>query len=404
MISYDEALKIIRAAAGKATATTCALAKAQGRVLATPIIANANLPAFDNSAMDGFAMRANGFAGEIRLSVEQSIAAGDTPTASAATGAVEIMTGAPVPAWCETVVPVENVRVGPQAGTITVDGPIAINRHIRRAGEDVAVGDPLLDVGHQISAEDMMMLAALGVDRVPVLAQPKIAVISTGAELVDDANVPLAPGQIRNSNQPFLVAALQNWSVTVVAMPGHPDEEKAFNLTLQQAMDDGAKLIISTGAVSMGKRDFVPAALEDIGATLLFHKCQIRPGKPILIAKLPNGALFFGLPGNPISAAVGLRFFVVPVLREILKLGKEPVQKAKLVGRFSKHHQLRMFAKAKQINDDGVLRVEVLSGQQSFRMASLLAANCWAEIPETAADLTDGDLVRIYPFIGNEPV
>ncbi|MBL4595919.1 MAG: hypothetical protein JKX99_05010, partial [Robiginitomaculum sp.] len=85
-------------------------------------------------------------------------------------------------------------------------------------------------------------------------------------------------------------------------------------------------------------------------------------------------------------------------------LGKEPVQKAKLVGRFSKHHQLRMFAKAKQINDDGVLRVEVLSGQQSFRMASLLAANCWAEIPETAADLTDGDLVRIYPFIGNEPV
>jgi molybdopterin molybdotransferase len=405
MIEYKQARKRIKKAARAVKLATedCALDLAQGRVLAAPVLANVDLPAFDNSAMDGYALRAQTETGELRLPVVKSIAAGDLPSETEMDGAVEIMTGAPVPHWCETVVPVENVEIergeDGEPTAISLHGPIVIDQHIRRAGEDVTNGEELLAPGRVLSPEVIMMLAALGQSNVSVKACPKVSLISTGAELVDQPNIPLQPGQIRNSNQPFLAAKLMGWPVEVDAMTGHPDTKDEFLKMLRAAVSGGSQIIISTGAVSMGNRDFVPDALAEMGAQTIFHKSRIRPGKPILFAVLPNGALFFGLPGNPISAAVGFTFFVLPALRKILGLKEPAPQSARLVNNFSKRAGLRMFAKACCWNQKGKMLVEILPGQQSFRMNPLLAANCWAEIPEDAASVEPGAKLRIHPFM-----
>ncbi|VAW02633.1 Molybdopterin molybdenumtransferase [hydrothermal vent metagenome] len=408
MITYSEALEHIAAhsAALKLTSQPCALAQIQGRVLASPVEATANLPAFDNSAMDGFAMRANPAQGQIHLPVCSQILAGDAPAGNEnPASAVQIMTGAPVPNWCQSVVPIENVTAKYDASnqpiSITTNGPIAAGQHIRLAGQDVRQGDMVLPAGRQIGAGDVMMLAALGVEDANIVQRPKIALISTGAELIDDAATELAPGQIRNSNQPFLVASLANWPVQTDAMSGHPDTLEDFIPMVERALENGAHIIISTGAVSMGVRDFVPDALRQLGAEIIFHKCKIRPGKPILLAKLPNGTLFFGLPGNPVSAAVGFRFFVLPALRHILGMTAPAIRYAKLTHAFTKRAGFCLFAKAKVQNLDGQMQIEILPGQQSFRIAPLLEANCWAQLPQTTSELAAGELLQFHQLTGS---
>jgi len=317
---------------------------------------------------------------------------------------VQIMTGAPVPDGCETIIPIENVELeqGENGDIIAIrlKAPLAAGRHIRRAGEDVKAGQTLLSPGRRISAEDVMMLSALGLQTVTVMVRPKVSLISTGAELIDDPKIPLQPGQIRNSNQPYLSASLQNWPVEVEKINGHPDTQDAFLVFLNEAISNGSHMIISTGAVSMGVRDFVPDALRAIGARIVFHKCRIRPGKPVLFAVLPNGCLYFGLPGNPVSSAVGFAFFALPALRRLLAVGDQPLVLAKLDKAFSKRADLRMFAKAVFRVVDGQTKLTILPGQQSFRMKPWIEANCWAELPEDQAEFAAGEPLAVHLFPG----
>ncbi|MBL4616386.1 MAG: molybdopterin molybdotransferase MoeA [Robiginitomaculum sp.] len=406
MISYQESLELIKTATDdfQLKFKYCDLDHLLGRVLAEPIYSPADLPGFDNSAMDGFAMKANPSDKLVQLSVLGNIAAGEVPQTEIGNGAIQIMTGAPVPIDCETVIPIENVQIETDQNdlplTIQVQGPILADQNIRKAGQDVRQGELVFSAGQKLNAEHIMMLAALGVSQAQVLARPKISLISTGAELVDDANTPLQPGQIRNSNQPFLAASLQTWPVETTQVAGHPDTQEQFLELLQQEINDGAQIIISTGAVSMGDRDFVPAALLEIGANIVFHKCKIRPGKPVLFAVLPNGSLFFGLPGNPVSAAVGFSFFVEPILRQILNQKEPEMQMARLSKGFNKRAGFCLFAKAKVFMKDSECQIEVLNGQQSFRIAPLAEANCWAELPEDRAEIKAGELVKFHKFAG----
>jgi molybdopterin molybdotransferase len=406
MISYQESLINIKAAISDfhLEAEPCELDDLLGRVLAKPITSPANLPEFDNSAMDGFAMEANPNEELLQLSVLGNIAAGEGAQTEIGNGAIQIMTGAPVPIDCETVIPIENVQIeADQNGlplTIQVQGPILADQNIRRAGQDVRQGELVFSAGQKISAEHIMMLAALGVSQAQVLSHPKISLISTGAELVDDPKTPLLAGQIRNSNQPFLAATLQSWPVETTQVTGHPDTQEQFLELLQQEISNGAQMVISTGAVSMGDRDFVPEALREIGANIIFHKCKIRPGKPVLFAVLPGGSLFFGLPGNPVSAAVGFSFFVEPVLRQILNQKKPETQMARLSKNFNKRAGFCLFAKARVFMQNSECQIEVLSGQQSFRIAPLTEANCWAELPEDRAEMQAGELVKFHKFAG----
>ncbi len=397
MISYDQALALIAKEAEPLCPKAIAPTEALGRVLAKDVVAERSLPPFDNTAMDGFALCAEDSTNApLDLPVVGSVAAGDAPDMGPQAGAVEIMTGAPMPGWCDCVVPVENVEVTRDDNgvptRIAIKTPIAHGAHIRRAGADVQAGQELIKARAVITPQIIAVLTALGVPEVLVSPRPSIALIGTGAEVVRDPHAALAPGQIYDSNTPYLRAALKGAGFAAEAMPGAPDETADFLNAIKMAQ--GADIIISTGAVSMGRRDFVPEALAQLGARTVFHKVAIRPGKPILFARLPNGTYFFGLPGNPVSAAVGLEFFVMPLLDALMGRARRAVMTAPLGNDFTKKQGLTMFAKARL----GAGKIEILGGQQSFRLAPLLAANGWAVLPADAGGMQAGDVVGFVPF------
>ena len=196
---------------------------------------------------------------------------------------------------------------------------------------------------------------------------------------------------------PFLAARLIAAGAELVYRRTVGDAPEAFRAALAEALQAGAEVVLSTGAVSMGRYDFVPDALRSLDARVHFHKVRIRPGKPLLFAKLASGALYFGLPGNPVSAAVGLRFFVEPALRAMLGLAAERPLRVPLAEAYAKRAPLRFHLKARLDSDgEGRLRAHVLPGQESFRILPLLASNAWVVLPEQADAFAAGTLVDVY--------
>jgi molybdopterin molybdotransferase len=395
-LTYEEALRIVRNACTKLGAEDCSISACIGRVLADPIISTVDLPPFDNSAMDGYALTGGTIvpAGS-ELDIEGEQAAGDG-VSRAGIGAWEIMTGARIPDGLDRVIPVEQTeRFGPSRVRLMAD--VTPGQNVRTAGSDVARGENVLHAGTALQAQHLMLLAALGVANVSVTQRPRVAVICTGRELVDDPAQALEAGQIRNSNGPFLAARLPLAGADVVHVETVGDDVDAFESALRRALDAGAKIVVTSGAVSMGRYDFVPQALERLGAQTLFHKVAIRPGKPLLFARLPNDVLLFGLPGNPIAVAVGLRFFVEPALRVMLGLPAEAVRRAALIKPYSKKPRLRFHLKSRlHVDAQGRLCVEVLEGQESYRIRPLADANAWAVVPADVDALPAGALVRVY--------
>lgn len=404
MITVAEAQALIRAQCRPLPMEVVTAAAAFGRVLAKDIRSPANLPPFDNSAMDGFAMAGGDLTLEAGLEFavcgEQS--AGEGWSQAQGEGAWEIMTGARMPDGLDTVVPVEQVEVlernaAGRPSRIRITAAVPPQQHVRRVGEDIAEGALAIAVGSWIGPAQQMLLAGLGIASVAVVRRPRVAVLCTGRELVDDAAVPLQPGQIRNSNGPFLAARLPLAGAELVHRETVPDDDAAFKMALARALGAGAEMVVSTGAVSMGRYDFIPPSLRGLGAELVFHKLAMRPGKPLLFARLAGGTLFFGLPGNPASSAVGQRFFVETALRAQLGLPDERPWRLPLAQSTHKKAGFRMFQKARlQLAADGRLAVELLRGQQSFQTQPLAAATVWAALPEATESLAAGALVDVY--------
>lgn len=402
MIAYDEALAmILREARPLPVVQRTPVA---GQVLAEAVESGEYLPPFDNAAMDGFALRVGdaGAAAGTEFDVLGAQAAGDAQAAARA-GAWEIMTGARIPDGLDAVIPVEQVEVlacdaDGKPARIRLQADVPRGQHVRLHGEDVRRGDRFLAAGTRLDAPQLMLLAALGVPLVDVRATPRVALLNTGRELVDDPAQPLASGEIRNSNGPYLARRIEQAGAELVLRQTVSDDAEAFFIAMEQARSAGAALVLSTGAVSMGRYDFIPDALRKLGATIHFHKVAIRPGKPLLFATLPNGALFFGLPGNPVSSAVGLRFFVEPALRAMLGLAPERPLRLPLLGGYRKRPALRFHLKGHvALDGDGRLQARVLPGQESFRIAPLAHSNAWIVVDASAGDLQDGALVDVYP-------
>lgn len=277
----------------------------QLKIFISPI----QVPSFRNSAMDGFAVCAAQLVSAseqspVTLKIQAAIAAGDVASIGQAETAVQIMTGAIVPEPYDAIVPVELVTVSGDAVTFTK--PARIGDHVRHPGEDVTKGQSVLRRGEAITPEAIMLLSALGVTEVAVAQIPRLHIISTGNEITDDYSLPLQGSQIYNSNAPYLLAVAQQQGLEVQYEGIVRDEPDLFERKIA-AIGEPA-IIISTGAVSKGVWDFIPESLKNLGATIHFHRVNIRPGKPVLFATLPNGSFYFGLPGNPISAAIGFTF------------------------------------------------------------------------------------------------
>ncbi|TAM10564.1 MAG: molybdopterin molybdenumtransferase MoeA [Nevskiaceae bacterium] len=406
LLDPDAALQRVLAACPTLPTERCrvvelAIPGSAPRILRAAVASPRALPPFDNSCLDGFALASNAdvVPAGTELAIEGEQAAGDTASRARDAGhaAWAIMTGARVPEGLDRVIAVECVERLQDPPRIRLLADIYTGQDIRRAGSDVGAGTRILDAGTALDARHYMLLAALGIGHVEVATRPRVAVICTGKELVDDPALPLASGQIYNSHKAYFRNRIPAAGAELVHEETVGDDEPAFAAAFARARATGPQVMISSGAVSMGNYDFVPRALRSLGAEILFHKLAIRPGKPLLFARFPDGMLYFGLPGNPISAAVGLRFFVERALRAMLGMPLERPYRAPLTSAFHKSAGFRHHLKARlAVDAGGQLAVTVLDGQESYRIAPLAAANAWALAPGDTTKLAAGALVDVY--------
>lgn len=410
-ISYAQALELILQASPAAIPERCAASQSLGRVLAAPVFSPQALPSFNNAALDGYALPAGDFPAAAEFVVEGRQAAGEQGAEASRDTAWEVTTGACMPGGLSTVVPVEQVEVvsrdpAGEPARIRLLAPVRHAQHVRRIGEDVGAGQAVLDATTWLRAPQLMLLSALGVVAPTVARRPKVAVISTGHELVDDPAQPLREAQIRNANRPYLCARVTGAGAELVGADTVDDNVENWRVALRRALDAGAEVIVTTGGVSMGRHDFVPAALAEQGAQILFHKVAIRPGKPVLFARLPNGTLYFGLPGNPVACAVGFRFFVETALRAMLGMPAEtpcwlPLSSATRNHRPAFRHYLKGRV---ALDGGGRCVVSALPGQESFRILPLSQANAWLVLPEGQDAFQAGDPAQVYSLGHEQPL
>jgi len=394
MITYQEALQCIADHTPHAdTSVTTPVARL---VCAENLSSPTDVPGFANSAMDGYAVRASDTnTGETtQLRVLGTITAGmATPENPAEAGtAWEIMTGAPVPEGYDAVIPVE--RTTQTNDFVEFNEAVPAGNNIRLAGEDFKQQDPLISAGTTLTAEMIMGLAAVGLDQLCCYLSPNVSIITTGDEISSKKADP-AKGLIRDSNRPYLESVIARSDARLTGSHSVSDHPEQLRQQIESCAAE-SDIILTTGGVSAGRMDFVPAVLESMGAEILFHKVAIRPGKPILMAKLPDGTIVFGLPGNPIAVAVGWRFFVQEAIARMLGQNGATTITAVLENETRSKNGLRFFAKARySTSDDGQLRVEVLPGQQSFKISPLMNANCWAVFEEDSETVAAGSTVKI---------
>lgn len=397
-ISFEEALAILGAtAAGRVPAPErLALSRCHGRVLAGEVVAAIPLPPFDNSAMDGFALRHADLevqGGDLVLAGEQF--------AGVATGVrlgpgqcLRITTGAPLPQGADTVAVRETARV--EGDRVRVPADVTAGANIRRAGEDVAIGDRVLVPGQVLTPARVSLAAALGLDQLLVAPRPTVAVFTTGDELVPPG-MPLAPGQIHDSNRELLLGLLRAEGLDPTAWPVLPDDPARVESMLRDAAAS-FDLVLTCGAVSAGERDHIPALLQARGR-VRFWKVRMKPGMPVLFGELGRAA-FLGLPGNPVS-----------VLATWLTLGRALVDglqgrsesrlrwHARLAAACGKSHARREFVRGRlSCAGDGALEVAPNPATGSHRMRAAADSDALLVLHEGPQSLQAGDMVEVLPF------
>lgn len=402
MIGYHEAVARLKDGAGRLPTQRVALADAVGRVLADDVVAMFALPPFDNAAMDGVALASTGRVASAgsEWEIGACIGAGDTPPQDDVS-AWDIMTGAALPARADTVVPVERIdrlppHVQEHAPRVRLLADVLPGANIRRRGEDVLPGQRLFDAGTLIDTAQLMLLAGAGIERVEVARRPRVALLATGREVVA-TGAPLPAGGIHDATSPYLTAAVVAAGAEMVQVTHVGDDVATFQAAIDAAVSRGADLVLSTGAVSKGRYDFVPAALETRGAEARFHGVAMRPGKPVFAARLREGPHFVGLPGNPLSAAVGFRFLVEPLLRAWLGMAPEPVRRLPLAMACGKRAGLHAaFHGTLHCDGEGRLQACIAEAQASFRLLPFSHSSVWITLPADADRIEAGALVGVH--------
>jgi molybdopterin molybdotransferase len=399
-MTVEEALHLVLGYVRPLPAERVPLLDALGRVLAEDAASDIDVAPFDNSAMDGFAVRAADLAGAseetpVALDVIAHIAAGDDP-AGIEVGpgeAARIMTGAPTPAGADSVVMVERTRVlegdGGIGSRVAFELEPKLGEHIRRRGEEVRAGDVVISAGEVLGPAGIGLLAATGHDAVAVYRRPRVAVISTGSELVEVAQVP-GPGKIRNSNSYSIAAQVLAAGGIPVRYPIVPDELDATRAAFEQAARE-CDFITTSGGVSVGDFDYVKPVLEELGE-LTFCKVKMRPGNPQTLGTI-GGVPFFGLPGNPTSTYVGFEMFVRPALRVLQGYSalERPKTLARLAHDVKKKQDRRYYLRGRVERDASRGFTASLAGSQSS--ALLTAAhrgNCFVVLPEGVGSFSAG--------------
>jgi molybdopterin molybdotransferase len=404
MIKVEDALKTILDNIRPMGLEAVDIPGSLGRVLGADIRAKRPNPAWDNSAMDGYALLATDTLGATadvpaRLRIIYDLPAGSAPKGAVKKGtAVRIMTGAPVPEGATAVVMVEDTLRG-EGGEVLVNREAREGDNIRKAGEDFKEGDVVLKKGALIRPAEVAMLATVGAGFVFVHKRPRVAVVSTGDELID-VNEDPGPGRIINSNGYAVSALVRECGGEPVDFGIARDTKESLSEKLRHAAE--ADCVISSGGVSVGDYDFVKDVLKDLGSQMVFWKVAMKPGKPLAFGMI-KGRPAFGLPGNPISSMVAFEEFVRPALLRLA--GHTAVQRAVWKARIKKDLKIRPgrrnFVRALLSYDrahDAGFCVEPLGSQGSGIISTMVAANSFIIVPEDSEGYKKGDMVPVQPI------
>jgi molybdopterin molybdotransferase len=398
MTTCQEALQLILERALPLPPRLTPLAEALGLVAAEAVLASAPVPPFTNSAMDGFALRAQDSAGAapdhpVRLPVAGEIPAGRQSSVTLGAGeAYRIMTGAAVPEGADSIVPVEEAAT--DAGWITLAAPVRRGAHVRLAGEDIRAGGLVVPMGVTLRPAELGVLAAIGRAGLAVHPRPRVAVITTGNELVDTGQVP-GPGQIRDANIHSLAAQVRAAGGLPVCFARVPDRREAVQATLAEALA-GADVVLTNGGISVGDFDCIKDVLETLGARQVFWRLAQKPGGPLGLWLL-EGKLVFGIPGNPVAAMLMFEEYVRPALRRMMGFTRlhRPERMGVLEVPWQKRADGRLnFLRVIARDVDGRLRVALTGPQGSGLLSSMMLANALALIPpDTLAVPAGGDIL-----------
>ncbi|MBV9485094.1 MAG: molybdopterin molybdotransferase MoeA [Frankiaceae bacterium] len=395
----DAHLADILSVVGPLSALDLTLPDAHHTVLTEDVHSTFPLPPFDNSAMDGYAVRAEDIRAAspesaIVLPVVGDVAAGSTTPYTVQPGlCVRIMTGAPIPPGADAVIPLEDTDGG--IAQVAIRKAVGSGHCIRRAGEDAPSGSEVLKAGTHLGATQLGLLAAIGRDRVHVRPRPRVVVLSTGSELVEPGQ-PLHLGQIPDSNSALLTAAAIEAGAIAYRVGIVPDEPGVLADTLEDQLIR-ADVIVTTGGVSVGTYDVVKEVLSRIG-TVKFDRVAMQPGMPQGFGTIgPDKTPFFGLPGNPVSAYVSFEVFVRPALRRML--GVEPIARPTVRARVTEPLRSppgkRSFLRGWLAVEEGAYVVRPVGAAGSHLIASLAASNALIVVPENATDIEAGSAVSV---------
>ncbi len=393
MLNVDDALRKLGDLTSPVLDTeVIPLTESKGRVVASAIDAPMDLPPFDASAMDGYALHANDLNQDRALAVVGESRAGHVYQDPLAPGtAIRIFTGAPIPRGTSAVVIQEDVeRNGDQ---ISFRASLEIGENIRSRGHDIAKTQLLAKAGDRLDAYKISWLAACGVTNVTAVRRIRVALFSTGDELIDPGT-PLGPGQIYDANRTALRELVSERPVEVLDLGALPDDPQAINRALETAAE-AADVVVTSGGVSVGDADYVRDVVAQAGS-LDFWKIALKPGKPLAVGRVGK-ALFFGLPGNPVSTIITYLLFVAPTIDRLCGMpDSTPYRLPAILQETIEHHQGRreyvrgVFG----MNDDRVT-VSPTGDQSSNRLATFANANCLIVVPEQTDDIKAGSIVDI---------
>jgi molybdopterin molybdotransferase len=315
------------------------------------------------------------------------------------------MTGGIVPKLFDSIIPVEKIKYYPPEGKpthIVVDHEVKKFSFIRFAGEDYNLKDVVIKRGELIQPKHIMALTTLGIKDLYVKKKPKIIFFGTGDEIVDYKKKNISNWQVRNSNNHYITSFGKSLHYQIIDGGVIKDnEQNKLKEKLKKSLKSDIDIFVTSGAISAGKFDFIPELIKELSFKTYFKGVSIKPGRPIMLSKFKRKEkLFFGLPGNPISCAVGFRFFIYPLLRNSLGMLKEKKFKAKLINKYSKPKNFTHFARCLiNVNTKGLGELQVLHGQQSHRIESFVKANCWGIFPGGKEQFKSGDIVEWVPLI-----